>query len=97
MNPNPLQFPIHNFDLVTTETVTSFTISVSNIVLFRNASLQVRLLNATNNIIKVYTILLTGEDYTNWGGDDTYLYQYVSDKMGYTLSFTTPEPEPESV
>lgn len=77
---------IDDFQLVTTETVNAFIVSVSNITLFNSVNLQIRLINSMNNVVRVFPLTLTGTDYTNWGGDDNYLYQYVANKMGYTLS-----------
>ena len=90
---------IDDFQLVTTETVTSFTVSVSNIILFKSVNLQIRLINSSNNVVQAFPLTLSGTDYTNWGGDDTYLYQYVADKMGYTLSSAPviPSPVPDVV
>lgn len=83
---NNTKFSINEHQIVTTQIISSFTVSVSNVFLFESANLQVRLFDNNNNIANVFPLTLTGTDYTNWGGDDTYLYQYVADKMGYTLS-----------
>lgn len=79
------KFPIHDFKIVTIENMSSFTLSVTNVILFNSVTLEVSLFDANNNIVKVFSLTLSGDDYTNWGGDDTYLYQYVADKMEYKL------------
>ena len=87
---NNTKFYINDYKIVSTQIISSFTVSVSNVCLFESVSLQVRLFDNNNNIANIFPLLLSGSDYMNWGGDDTYLYQYVADKMGYTLS---PVPE----
>jgi hypothetical protein len=83
---NPPTFSIVDFQIVSTVTVSSFSVSVTNVIVFNSATLNVCLFNTDNNLVNVFPLTLSGDDYTNWGGDDTYLYQYVANKMGYTLS-----------
>jgi hypothetical protein len=82
---NAGKFFINDFQIVSTVTISSFAVSVSNIVLFKSVTLDVRLFNANNNLVNAFPLTLVGDDYAKWGGDDTYLYQYVANKMGYSV------------
>ena len=87
---NDSQIAINDYELVSIQTINSFKVSISNINLFTNATLNVRLFDSNNNAVSAFPMILSGTDYTNWGGDDMYIYQYVADKMGYTLLTSTP-------
>jgi len=39
------------------------------------------------------SLTLKGDDYKAWSNDDSYLYTYVANKLGYTVA---PTPAPES-
>lgn len=87
---NDSQIAINDYELVSVKTIKSFTVYVTNINLFANATLNVRLFDSNNIAVSAFPMILSGTDYTNWGGDDMYIYQYVADKMGYTLLTSTP-------
>jgi len=80
---------INEHHVVTSETITSFSISVNSVELFKSVRLCIYLFDANDAVIKFFILQLEGDDYNNWGGDDNYLYQCVAQKMGYTLSTTT--------
>jgi len=69
----------------TVKTVTSFSVNVNNIVLFQSATLNVRLFDENNNYISTQLINISGEDYTNWGNDDTYIANYVAQNLGLQI------------
>ena len=94
---SPPTFSIVDFQIVSTVTVSSFSVSVTNVIVFNSATLYVCLFNTDNNLVNAFPLTLSGDDYTNWGGDDTYLYQYVANKMGYTLSSAVVPDISESV
>jgi len=69
----------------TVKTVTSFSVIVNNIVLFQSATLNVRLFDENNNYISTQLINISGDDYTNWGNDDTYIANYVAQNLGLQI------------
>jgi len=67
----------------------SYTIQITGMVttivflnLNKYATFSVELLNDKNVIVKK-VITLSGDDYTNWGNDDSYITNYVSKNIGY--------------
>lgn len=61
--------------------ITSITIQVSSIIFNTSAILLVSLYDNNDKYVSTVNLDLTGEDYTNWGNDDDYLLQYVSNKL----------------
>lgn len=70
--------------------ITSITIQVSSIIFNKSALLLVSLYDENDKYISTINIDLSGDDYSNWGNDDTYLLTYVSNK----LQITPIPPEP---
>lgn len=64
--------------------ITSITIQVSSIVFNLSALLLVSLYDENDKYISTVNMELTGDDYTNWGNNDDYLLQYVSQKLNIT-------------
>lgn len=73
--------------------ITSITIQVASIILNTSAVLLVSLYDENDKYISTVNLDLTGDDYSNWGNDDTYLLTYVSNK----LQITPIPPEPQVV
>jgi len=66
-----------------TMNITNIQIRVMNLVLFTSVSINVILFENTNYIdSKQYT--LSGDDYTNWMNDDSYIVNYVLAQLGLT-------------
>ena len=61
--------------------ITSITIQVVNIILNTSALLIVVLYDDNDKCISAVNLELTGDDYSNWGNDDTYLLTYVCNKL----------------
>ena len=71
-------------DIVQTQTCTSVSVRVVDVELNVSASLNVCLLDAENNVIKMDRIVVSGDDYTAWGTDDNYIVNYVLARYGLT-------------
>ncbi len=63
--------------------ITTIQVRVTNINLFKNVNINVTL-KSNNNFVDVKSYILEGADYTNWGNDDTYIVNYVLNKLGLT-------------
>jgi len=72
-------------DQTTVKTINSFSVVVANLVLFKNVTLNVKLFDENNKLISIQTIEVGGDDYTNWGGDDTYITNYAAQKLGLQI------------
>ena len=69
----------------TSVTITSFIVDVRELTLFTSAKLRVSLCNAENQIINYAFIDMNGDDYARWSSNDEYVYQFVAEKLGFTL------------
>ena len=56
--------------------------------LFKQADLHVTVLSSDGRIIHSQPLTLQGDDYKAWSSDDSYLYKYVANKLGYTVAPT---------
>jgi len=73
--PSPYNRPTMN--------ITNVQIRVMNLVLFTSVSVSVSLFD-TNQYIDSKQYTLSGDDYTNWMNDDSYIVNYVLTQLGLT-------------
>ena len=71
-------------NVVTTKTITSFKIDRIEISLFRSAVITVVLLDSANSILDVKFINMTGEEYSKWSADDTYVIEFIKQNLGFS-------------
>ena len=76
---------IDNFNIVTSNTATSFTVSVISVELFTSANLRVMVYDANNNLIQCNYLTISGSDYTSWSNNDEYVITFVANYYGFTL------------
>ena len=82
------------FNRTTTTTITSFGIDNIDIRVFSSATIRVNLYNLAGQLIDIANVILSGDDYANWGSDDQYIINYVVNALGFQLP---PTPEPVSI
>ena len=82
------------FDRTTTTTITRFEIDNIDIRVFSSARIRVNLYNLAGQLIDIANVILSGDDYANWGSDDQYIINYVANALGFQLP---PTPEPVSI
>jgi hypothetical protein len=66
-----------------TMNITNVEIRVMNLVLFTNVSVSAVLFE-DRNYIDSKQYILSGDDYTNWMNDDSYIVNYVLNQLGLT-------------
>jgi len=71
--------------IVTTDIVSKININVMRVELFTSATLYVSLTTDTGKAIKSEVIEISGNDYKNWANDDSFLYSFAAQKLGYTV------------
>ena len=64
---------------------------VFQITLNSSVSFNVFVLS-NNNVVYTRQMTLSGDDYKNWGNDDTYLINYVANQLGFTVKPVVPNP-----
>ena len=73
---------IENKDLITTKTISKIDILDGNIQLNRFVSFPVRLMDSDDNVISIEHVSISGEEYNNWGSDDSYIETLILTKLG---------------
>jgi hypothetical protein len=73
------------FDVTTVKTVAYITININNIVLSQSAQINVTYYDASDNIVSINPLLLAGEDYSNWGANDSYIINFVCTSLNITI------------
>jgi hypothetical protein len=86
-------YPISPCNVVTTKTITSFKIDRIEISLFKSAIITIVLLDSANSIIDVKFVNITGDDYSKWSADDSYVIDFIKQKMGFCGVETPVQPE----
>lgn len=79
-------------EIAVINTITKITIQITNIIINKSVVLLVSFYDDKDKYISTLNLNLEGEDYSNWGNDDNYLINYVSNKLNIQ---PIPEPEPE--
>jgi len=76
---------IKPFEQVKTTVVTSMTVRVMRVELFKSATLHVTLMDSRRSIVDSKVVEINGDDYKQWGGDDNFIYQYIASKFGFSI------------
>ena len=86
--------PFYNY----TPMICSFNYSVDRLILSQSISFNVLLIDQYKNILQIQKVILEGDDYKQWGNDDTYIVNYICDKLNLTtlikLHNTSPVVDP---
>ena len=70
----------------TSITINAFRVDVIRLTLFESAVLRAIMYDADENQVLTQVVELKGEDYLNWSTNDEYIYQYVAQQLGFTLT-----------
>lgn len=76
---------IQPYPIVTTNVVTSFSVSCRSLTLFTNATFTVDSFDRDNNLISRQVIPITTEQYLEWNNNDEYIIQLMASILGYTI------------
>ena len=80
---------IQGYQQVVTNTITDFSVLIRDVILNTRASLVVQCYDASGKMIEVKNLVLSGDDYQNWGADDQYIIRYVARQLGFTILGST--------
>ena len=81
-------------DIVTTESCSSVSISITGMEFGKSASFNVILFNSAGRLIRVERMEVSGDDYNAWTNDDSYIVSFILAKYGLTPSTPPPPPPP---
>jgi len=73
---------IENKEFITTQTISKIEILEGTISLNRSATFPVRMIDLNDNVINIQNVIISGEDYNNWGSDDNYIETTILTKLG---------------
>ena len=91
---NSLIVDIVPFEQIKKTIATKIDIRVTDIELFKSATMHVVLYDSNMNLIEVLYIKIDGDDYQKWQGDDSYVIQYVAKKIGSDINRIKPIEAP---
>lgn len=84
---------IEPLEIVTVKHKHSFIVHIIDVRIFESVMLSVDFFDENGNCVDRTRLHLTGDDYSNWGTDDNYLVNYVTEKYGLTVKApVAPEP-----
>ena len=75
---------VQNKEVVTTQTISQVEILEGNIQLGQSVRFPVRLLDSNSNLLNIEFVEVSGDDYSNWGTDDSYINNLILTKLGLT-------------
>lgn len=75
------EIQISNKEFTEIKTAKYIDIKILNIVLFSHVIVSVIFKDLNKNIIKVENIKIEGEDYLNWGNNDNFIIEYVTNLL----------------
>jgi len=76
---------IQPYPIVTTNIVTSFTVSCRSLTLFTDATFTVDSFDQNNNLISRQVIPITNQQYLEWNNNDEYIIQLIANILGYVI------------
>jgi len=83
------------FEQVKTTVITSMTVRVMRFDLFKGATLHISLIDENGVNADSKMVDIKGDDYKKWGGDDTFIYEYIANKLGFSMpDVVAPPPAP---
>lgn len=75
---------IQTKEIVTTQTATQVEIGEGSIQLDLKARFPVKLLDENGNMVHFEFVTLEGDDYAAWTNDDSYVTNFILNKLGIT-------------
>ena len=74
--------PLHSpYDIISKQTITSFTYRVTDVILFESATVLILFLDENENCIRTVQYVVEGEEYAEWSDDDQYIVNLIISKI----------------
>jgi hypothetical protein len=78
--------PVSPYTITTVQTISQISVTVTDMVLYTSASLFVQCFDASSNLISSQVMIIDGDAYASWGGNDDYVYNFVAKALGTTYT-----------
>ena len=82
---NEIKCSIQPYEIQKITSISSFSVEVQQVILFTSANLIVKLYDNSQNLYDIKFLTMSDNDYLNWGGNDNYVLNFVSQKLGFNL------------
>ena len=73
------------FEIVSKQTITSFTYRVTELTLFHSATVLILFLDENENCIRTVQYVVKGDEYAEWSDDDQYIVDLIVEKISDLL------------
>ena len=80
------EFNIQPKEIIVTTNIVKFQITEIELILYQGANINILMFSENNKFFKSERLLLTQEEYNNWGTDDDYIRDLVCQKLDFVLS-----------
>ena len=77
--------PIQNYTYTYTRVATRMNIRCIQLNLYESAIFSVELYDDSYNHVTTKSVILEGEEYSNWGNSDDYIKTIIASKLGLNL------------
>jgi hypothetical protein len=77
--------------------VASFYVQLVDLALFTSATFKVISLDASGLALKTDILTMSTDEYHQWNSDDTFVFRFVAQKLGYTLDLPAASPPTQPV
>jgi hypothetical protein len=74
----PLESP---YDIISKQTITSFTYRVTELTLFHSATILILFLDENENCVRTIQYVVKDDEYADWGNDDQYILDLIISKI----------------
>jgi len=68
-------------EIISKQTITSFNYRVTDIILFKSATIFITFCDENNFCFKGVQYVVEGEEYANWKDDDQYIIDLITSKI----------------
>jgi len=69
------------YDIISKQTITSFTYRVTDVILFESATVLILFLDENENCVRTIQYVVEGEEYAEWSDDDQYIVDLIVEKI----------------
>lgn len=77
---------IQPFEKTVIKTIVRFSLNITELILNTSATFSVLCYDIDDKLIDTKFVSIEGTDYVNWGNNDSYVIDFVANKLGFVLS-----------
>lgn len=85
VNGEIIRLPVEPYDRISNRRIGSIFLAIESLELFKGVSLRITYMDINDVYVESEIITLSTDDYRKWGTDDTFIYNYISEKKGFII------------